>query len=126
MTIDNTGEQMEMSIKSCDVTTPHYDYINRVSPDWKSWATTSPSTFDISVEHLKEQLDLAKNEIRDLKHELAAEKERSDKQKEYYESLIKDYRKIANDSMEKAEHYKEKAESTMLAVGNLIKLLAGE
>lgn len=111
-----------MTIYHNDVTPPTW----MIPKDEQKTSLTTGEAFDISVEQLKEQLDLAKNEIRDLKRELAAEKGRSDKQKEYYESLIKDYRKIADDSMKKAEHYKEKAESTMLAVGNLIKLLAGE
>lgn len=50
------------------------------------------------VEHLKEQLALAKEEIERLKYELKAEKGKTDRLKDYYESVISGYRRSVEDA----------------------------
>ena len=88
------------------------------------WAEPINMAIEANIEHLKEQLALAKEEIESLKRELKSEQERSDRQKEYYEGIIKDYRKIADRAEEKADAERAKYETATRIVTSIAKLLA--
>lgn len=75
-------------------------------------------------EHLIEQLALSKEEIKRLKHELDTEKAKTDRLKDYYESLIKGYRTMVSDMNEKLKAETQRVEDMVCAISNITKVLA--
>lgn len=75
-------------------------------------------------EHLIEQLALSKEEIKRLKYELDTEKAKTDRLKDYYESLIKGYRTMVSEMGDKLKAETQRVEDMVCAISNIAKVLA--
>lgn len=75
-------------------------------------------------EHLIEQLALSKEEIKRLKYELDTEKAKTDRLKDYYEGVIRGYRKMIADMNEKLKTETQRVEDMVCAISNITKVLA--
>lgn len=80
--------------------------------------------FDDDTEHLKEQLALAKEEIKSLKADVEEETRRADALKAYYEEIIVDYRKHADEADKRLEDARIVIKELETVIANRMKSLA--